>query len=95
MIHIPLNLCAQQSRANNRRKRNGAKTGVSYCFSLELALVTASKVRAWNSRYLIFKQEERNKGGCVQPAVLTESLNLSCANFITESSLLLVGYGLH
>lgn len=63
---IPLNLYAQWSRANNRRKRNGAKNGASCCLSLEPALVTASKVRAWNKRYLIFKQDERNTEGCVQ-----------------------------
>lgn len=73
---IPLNLYAQQSRANNRRKRNGAKNGASCCLSLEPALVTASKVRAWNKRCLIFKQEERNTGGCVQAAVLPVSLTL-------------------
>jgi len=73
---IPLNLCAQRSRANNRRKRNGAKNGASCCLSLEPALVTASKVRARNERYLIFKQDERNMGGCVQSTVLLASLNL-------------------
>lgn len=74
---IPLNLYAQRSHANNRRKRNRAKTGASCCLSLEPALVTASKVRARNKRYAIFKQDERNTGGCVQSTVLLGSLNLS------------------
>lgn len=74
---IPLNLYAQRSRANNRRKRNGAKNGASCCLSLEPALVTASKVRAGNKRYLIFKQDERNAGVCVQSTVLLVSLNLA------------------
>jgi len=73
---IPLNSCALQSRANNRRKRNGAKNGASCCLSLEPDLVTASKVRAWNKRYLVFKQEDWSKGGCVQAAVLLVSLTL-------------------
>lgn len=45
-------------------------------FPWSLAVVTASKVRARNKRYVIFKQDDRNMGGCVQSTVFLASLNL-------------------